>query len=74
MESIIEALFCSAFISSWVLEQETSKVSNRLTLNLHKCLELTETQIKTRYDPNGNRKYNANKLEGEEDKYGYYTK
>ena len=30
--------------------------------------------MKTRYDPNGNRKYNANNLEGEEDKHGYYTK
>ena len=74
MESIIKALFCSTFISSWVLARETSKVWNRLTLNLRKCLELTEAQIKKRYDPNGNRKYTANKLEGEEDKYGYYTK
>ena len=27
-----------------------------------KCLELTEARIKTRYDPNWNRKYNPNKL------------
>ena len=35
---------------------------------------LTDARIKTRYYPNWNRKYNANKLEGKEDKYAYYTK
>ena len=32
---------------------------------MRKRLELTEARIKTRYDPDWNRKYNANKLEGE---------
>ena len=56
------------------VEISLSKVWNRLTLNLRKCLELTEARIKTRYDPNWNSKYNANKLDVEEDKYAYSAK
>lgn len=74
MESIIKVLFCLMFISFWVFVWEMLKVWNWLILNLCKCFELIEVWIKIRYDFNGNRKYNVNKLEGEEDKYGYYIK
>ena len=53
-------------LNEWKVSLKVCSVQRSLALeSLRKCLELTEARIKTRYEPNGNRKYNANKLEGD---------